>query len=265
MERFLHVNHITICIDDSGDIDKEPLFLYHGLVESKEKMYSIREMFKDQYRVITVDARGHGGSTRPNQYTLTDHVQDFHQLVHQLGFKKVNLLGYSMGSYIALAAAEEDCHDIDHLVLVCTKPAGKTSSIAHLMATAGYDLATATKEQIKQVITKATYAPASFDHLTEIKARRHLARAKEPLTAPQKAAENASITGFDNSTALDKVTCKTLVIAAEYDGINKPAWGKKVAQGVPGAQYIEIKNAGHAVPFEQPSKFHRVVEQFLKH
>ena len=48
-------------------------------------------------------------------------------LIEALGLEKVNILGYSMGSYVALQTAEIKSDNIDHLILLCTKPSGKTS------------------------------------------------------------------------------------------------------------------------------------------
>lgn len=260
MEKYIDVNDITLCIDDTGDTGKEPIFLYHGLTDSKEGMYTVRDMLSDQYHVICVDSRGHGKSTKSDSYTLEDHAKDFHELVHKLGFNKVNLLGYSMGSYIALASAEMNNNDIDHLILVCTKPSGKTSSISRIAEEAGLDRTTADPKQLNELVMKAALAPSSIEKMANAK----LSKSENPLTPKQRKAEEDSVAGFDNSANLDKVHCKTLVISGEYDGINKPEWGKQVADGIKGAEYVQIPDAGHMVMYEQPDKFKKVLLNFLE-
>ena len=96
MKKFLDVNGIEICIDDTEDGDTA-LLLIHGLTGNKSTMYPVRDMFKDNYRVITIDTRGHGESTHPKEYTIDDHAADIHGIIKALNLEKVDISGYSMG------------------------------------------------------------------------------------------------------------------------------------------------------------------------
>lgn len=265
MKKFLNINDIEICIDDTEQ-GENALLLIHGLTADKTSMYPIRDMFKDNYRVITIDTRGHGESTRPQQYTLDDHALDIHEIIRQLGLKKVDILGYSMGSYIALRTAEVQCDDINHLILLCTKPNGKTSSVARLLKEANLDITQVTQEEMMNVILKASLAPNSLEKVAsgELDVE-NLLKSDESreLSEEEKAAEDASLANFDNTKDYDKVTCKTLVIGAEYDGINPPELCREVADGIEGAEFELIKDAGHLVIIEQPDEFKKIVENFL--
>ena len=105
MKKILDINDIKICLDDN-ETDKKPVLLIHGLSSTKEAMYWLRDSLKEEYRVITLDMRGHGESTHPAEYSLEDHVQDVLEVIKELELEKVDIVGYSMGSYIALATAE---------------------------------------------------------------------------------------------------------------------------------------------------------------
>lgn len=265
MKKFLNVNGIEICIDDTEKGDNA-LLLIHGLTGNKATMYPIRDMFKDDYRVITVDTRGHGESTRPKQYTIDDHAADIHEIIRELNLEKADILGYSMGSYIALRTAEAGCDDINHLVLVCTKPNGKTSSVARLLKEADLDITQVTQEEMMQVIMKASVAPQSLEKIAsgELDVEGLLkGDESQELSEEEKTAEDASLANFDNSNDYDKVTCKTLVIGCEYDGINPPELGREVADEIPDAQFKLIKDAGHLVIVERPDEFKRIICDFL--
>ena len=265
MKKFLNINNIEICIDDTED-GENSLLLIHGLTGNKSTMYPIRDMFKDEYRVITIDTRGHGESTRPEQYTIDDHANDIHEIIKELNLEKVNILGYSMGSYIALRAAEVKCDDINNLILVCTKPNGKTSSVARLLKEANLDITQVTQEEMMEVILKASVAPQSFEKIVsgELNIEGLLNGDEgQELNEEEKAAEDASLANFDNSNDYDKVTCNTLVIAAEYDGINPPKLGREVAEGIKDAKFELIENAGHLAVAEQPDKFQNIIKDFL--
>ena len=265
MKRFLNINNIEICIDDTEQGER-PLLLIHGLTGNKTTMYPIRDMFKEDFRVITIDTRGHGESTRPKEYTIDDHAKDIHEIIKALNIEKADILGYSMGSYIALRAAEAKCDDIDHLVLVCTKPNGKTSSVARLLKEANLDITQVTQEEMMEVILKASIAPDSYENVLSGKLNigEYLnGDESQELNEEEKAAEDASLANFDNSKDYDKVSCKTLVIAAEYDGINPPELGREVADGIKDAKFELIENAGHLAAAEQPDKFKEIIKNFL--
>lgn len=265
MKKFLNINDIEICIDDTEQ-GENALLLIHGLTGNKATMYPIRDMFKDHYRVITIDTRGHGESTHPKEYTIDDHADDIHEIIKELGLEKVDILGYSMGSYIALRAAEAKSDDIDHLVLACTKPNGKTSSVARLLKEANLDITQVSQEEMMGVILKASLAPQSYE--MALKGELNIEEilngdGSQELNEEEKAAEDASLANFDNSTNYDKVNCKTLVIGAEYDGINPPELGREVADGIDGAEFELINDAGHLAFAEQPDVFYNVIKNFL--
>ena len=44
----------------------------------------------------------------------------------------------------------------------------------------------------------------------------------------------------------------TLVVAAEKDAIALPDFGRALAQAIPGATYVEIENASHGLPLQEP-------------
>ena len=265
MKKVLNINDIEICIDDTEKGD-EAILLFHGLTGSKEGMYPVRDMLKDEYRVITVDLRGHGESTRPDEYTLDDHVEDAHEIIQQLELKKANILGFSMGSYIALRMAEKYSEDINHLILVCTKPDGKTSSVARILKEKNIDFSQISQEEMMQIILEASVSPETFEKIKngELDVEEvFCSDESQELSDKEKAAEDASIANFDNSKDYDKVTCKTLVIAAEYDGINPYELGREVAGEIKDAKFELISNAGHMLFMERPDEFEKIVKEFL--
>lgn len=265
MKKFLDIDDVEICIDDTQKGEKA-LLLIHGLTADKSSMYPVRDMFRDDYRVITIDTRGHGESTRPKEYTIDDHAHDIHQIIDQLGLEDVTVLGFSMGSYIALRAAEVGCDDIDNLILVCTKPNGSTSSVARILKEENLDITKISQEEMMQVIMKASLSPGSLKKIEDgdLTIESFFGSSDAvPLSEEEKASEDASLAGFDNSKDYGRVTCPTLVIGCEYDGINPPELGREVACGIENAEFVLIGDAGHLVISEKPDEFRRTVKDFL--
>ena len=176
----------------------------------------------------------------------------------------LNKLFYACRSNILPPPFSND--NIDNLILLCTKPHGKTSSVARLLKEADMDITKVTQEEMMGVILKASLAPQTYEKAIngELNVEELLkGDESQELSEEEKAAEDASLANFDNSNDYDKVTCRTLVIGAEYDGINPPELGREVADGIKDAEFELIKDAGHLVIVEQPDEFKNIVNNFL--
>ncbi|MBY8989986.1 MAG: alpha/beta hydrolase [Candidatus Lokiarchaeota archaeon] len=86
-EAFADVNGIKICYSSQGE--GFPTFLLHGFGSKKEGfMAQIPELSK-YFRVISIDLRGSGKSSRPNyHYTMDMFVDDVKGLMDYLSIEK---------------------------------------------------------------------------------------------------------------------------------------------------------------------------------
>ncbi|MGQ4361637.1 alpha/beta fold hydrolase [Streptomyces sp. SAS_272] len=75
-------------------------------------------------RVITFGNRGVGGSGGSTPDTIAGMAHDAVRFIRALGFDQVDLLGLSMGGFIAQVVAEEEPRLVRKVILACTGPAG---------------------------------------------------------------------------------------------------------------------------------------------
>lgn len=75
-------------------------------------------------RVIAFDNRGVGGSSGSTPDTIEAMARDAVLFIRALGFDQVDLLGLSMGGFIAQVIAEQEPHLIRKVILAGTGPAG---------------------------------------------------------------------------------------------------------------------------------------------
>lgn len=90
--------------------DGPPLFLHHALSDSLEGWQDGGwiESLQHHYRLILMDARGHGASDRPHEaraYTLGKRVGDVVAVLDHLGLRRVHYLGYSLGGWVGFGLA----------------------------------------------------------------------------------------------------------------------------------------------------------------
>lgn len=88
---------VRICYDDYGE--GETLIFSHGLNSSHNVNKDFYDKFKDNFRVVLYDQRGHGNSDRPSRHMNVERLgQDLNEIISSLGLDEVTLIGHSMGA-----------------------------------------------------------------------------------------------------------------------------------------------------------------------
>jgi len=72
------------------------------------------------------------------------------------------------------------------------------------------------------------------------------------------------LTTFDHRDTLPTISVPTLVVAGSDDRTAPPAIMERMAQKIPGAEYVVLEGCGHLGPMDQPDAFNAVLERFLK-
>jgi pimeloyl-ACP methyl ester carboxylesterase len=85
----------------------KPVVLIHGYTDSASDWAPLVPYLSKSDRLILVDIRGHGKSSKPECcYTRFDFAYDIKLLLDALHIKKADLIGHSLGSYITQTFAE---------------------------------------------------------------------------------------------------------------------------------------------------------------
>jgi pimeloyl-ACP methyl ester carboxylesterase len=102
----------SIVYDDLGAGDGRPMLLVHGFssnrIEGWQRLGWYGAFERKRVRYVAMDCRGHGESAKPHDpaaYSRGAMARDVHALTEHLNIERFHLMGYSMGSRIALAAA----------------------------------------------------------------------------------------------------------------------------------------------------------------
>src|SRR6267154_6599653 len=101
-------NGITLAYTEHGDPQGRPLLFIHGFTDSAASWVPLVPRLADRCRMILVDLRGHGGSSRPESgYARRDLAMDLVLLLDALGLALVDVIGHSLGSLVAQNLAED--------------------------------------------------------------------------------------------------------------------------------------------------------------
>ena len=94
----IHKN-IDLNIIRTGNDDKPPLILAHGLSDMGLCWQPLASNLEVNYDIIMFDAYGHGKSSKVDPQSRFDLVEDLHDLIKELKIEKPAIIGHSMGAY----------------------------------------------------------------------------------------------------------------------------------------------------------------------
>ena len=115
---------LTIATYDFGDPDGPPVLLVHGFASSGLLNWRnsgwVRDLLKAGHRVIAIDQRGHGASSKPHSpdaYTMELLVADVRQVLDTFMLDDVEFIGYSLGARVGWRSALTMPERIRRLIL----------------------------------------------------------------------------------------------------------------------------------------------------
>lgn len=121
------VRDIELYYELHGD-DGPVILLVHGLGSSlADWEHQIDELAR-RYRVLSVDLRGHGKSSRRGPITIADFAADLHALLTALDLRSVYLAGISMGTAVAFQLALDYPENVVGIVIINGGPMGPSST-----------------------------------------------------------------------------------------------------------------------------------------
>jgi pimeloyl-ACP methyl ester carboxylesterase len=96
-----------------------PIVLLHGWPETWYEWHKVMPALAKNHTVIASDLRGLGDSSKPlTGYDGKTTAEDIHQLVSQLGFKNIFLVGHDFGAQVAYSYAAAHPNEVRRLVIL---------------------------------------------------------------------------------------------------------------------------------------------------
>jgi len=251
------VNGTEINYEVSGKEGAPWLVLSHSLACTVRMWDPQVAAFKERFRILNYDMRGHGASAAPNgPYTLDMLADDVIGLMKELKIERATYMGLSIGGMIGQTLALRQTRLFDKMVLADTGHAQPPEAIKQW------------EDRIKVAQTQGMKAlvPSTME-------RWFTPAFRESAPAQKIAALIAStpVAGYVgcgqaimklNTTArLKEIKLPVLAIAGEADP-SAPGT-KHIGENVPGAKLVMLKQAAHIANVEQPEKFNQALRDFF--
>jgi pimeloyl-ACP methyl ester carboxylesterase len=237
----VEVRDVKLYVAQYGAQDRPPLVLLHGGLGSGDDFAAQVPALAEHFRVIVVDGRGHGRSTRgAEQLGYHAMAEDVVGTLDALRIDRAALLGWSDGGVIALDLAIHHPARVDRIVVTGTnfdrsglRKAGTSRTFAAYTAHC--------------VKAYRRMSPAPADLPTFRKQLRAMWKREPAFTAEQ----------------LGRIESALLVAHAEHDEIIRRDHAERLAELVPQAKLVVLPDVSHFAMWQDPEGFNRVALEFL--
>ena len=245
---------------ERGPRDGLPVILLHGVTDSWRSFEPLLPHLPAGIRAFAISQRGHGGSSRPEQYTYTAMSEDIAGFMDAVDVDRAVLVGHSMGSLIALRFALDHPARTRGLVLLGAFP----TIAGHPEVQAFWDGALANltdpvPDGLARSFQESTLAqplpPGALDVFVA-----------ESLRVPARVwrATFREFLDRDFSSELTRLRAPTLVLSGDRDTFSRRAERDALASAIRGAIVRDYAGVGHALHWEEPVRVARDIAAFLQ-
>jgi pimeloyl-ACP methyl ester carboxylesterase len=220
----------------------DPVLLIHGGLGNADIWGFQVPALAETHQVIVADSRGHGRSTRSEQpfgYALM--ADDYLALLDHLGIDRTALVGWSDGGIIGLDIAIRHPERLSRLFAFAANytPAGVKETVGNdptfntYIALAG------------EAYERLSPTPKEYDAFVE-------QISKMWATEPNYTEDQ-----------LRAITVPTVIFDGDHDEAIKPEHTAEMAELIPGAKLVIMKDASHFAMWQHPDEFNATVLEFL--
>lgn len=256
-DRVLHLSSglCTVVTTADGPPRTPPLVLLHAWAESRRSFCRLAPLLHGRC-TIAVDQRGHGDADKPvDGHALPELAADVVAALDALDVERAVLVGSSSGGYVAQQVAVDAPGCVAGLVLVGSPHdlRGEAPFAAEVRALRD----PVDPAWVRRFVSgfASDLVPPSFVELMAVEALR--------LPAAVWRASLAGLTGSTPPTEAGSIGAPTLVVSGDRDGLTGRAHASALVSAIPGAQWLEYGNTGHAVLWERPHRLASDIQDFL--
>jgi len=240
--------------------EKSPIVFVHGVGLNQDIWRPQIDFFKD-YTTLTYDLLGHGKTPLSKaKVNFNDFYQQILNLIDELEFKKIHLVGFSLGALIAREFASKHSERLYSLII--------HGSIYKR-----------TEEQRRVVINRFNVAklnrPASKrSALTRWLTEDYISKNPEIYNELYSMLENNNNKNYlksyelfthynDDDDMIKKIKVNTLITTGEHDVRSTPEMSRNLNKAIKNSKFLEIKKGKHLCSIECADNVNIIFKKFI--
>ncbi len=255
-----------------------PLVLIHGAWASHGWWRWQVPALSREYRVLTLDVRGHGQSSelvRP--YSVDGFAKDLEILLREVGISETVLVGWSLGGMISIAYCLKHPSKVKALVLIATRGhrnaklkrriilqylQARLSLLMDFTAPRKYDRASGDFPSQKIWLDREVQKMLSPKASKEVQDWVMSEVRKNPGENYFQVAK--SIWNWGAGKQLKDIKAPTLIMVGDKDTRTPPHFSRLLHATLSNSRLVIVEEASHCLPLERPEGVNREIIEFLK-
>ena len=253
---------------DMGNPSGPPVVLIHGYTDSARDWVPLLPYLSPGFRLILVDIRGHGRSSKPECcYSRLDFAYDIKLLLDALHVERADIVGHSLGSIIAQTFAEFWPERTARVVLI-SSTGGLPPSAPHTPPQ--FDYAAAIRQLKEPIEADSPFMIAWWDSPTPVDPDFIRRERQDAAGIPLRvwlavldqglAPDNAY---NDLQRTLPRLKAPTLLIWGSKDPLMEEPVRRSLRTALPNAKVRVFQGLGHNPFWEDPRGVATVINDFL--
>lgn len=245
--RFVEVGEVTLRVREAGPAKAPAVVLLHGFGSSLDTWHDVVPKLASSYRVVAIDLKGFGRSSRPpGDYSPAAQAALVLGVMDGLGVARAAVVGHSWGGSIALTLAKAAPDRVTRVAIYGgflfeeqIPPYlrwGQVEGLGDLVFAMSF------RERPDERLARAFYDP---DRLEERYVERVIADLERPGTI---AASLAAVRGMDFEElvgTLPGISQPALLLWGREDRVSPPIYGERLASLLPRARLVVYPRCGH--------------------
>lgn len=269
-ERYVRAGDVTLRCEIHGAAHLEagarpPLVLVSGLGSDTILWFRQIPAWSADRCVVAFDNRGAGRSDKPEgPYAIAQLADDTAALLDALGLVRADVLGASMGGYVAQAFALRHPHRLRRLVLACTAFGGAQSvapapEVLDALVAREADPAASLRRSY-DVFAGAPWRQAHADLIEWLVAH----RVRHPVPAHAFLSQVQAAAAFDAADAVHRIAAPTLILHGTDDRVVPVENAYRLAERIPDTSLCLVPGTGHIFFIEAADLVNAAVTAFLE-
>ncbi|HXS62658.1 MAG TPA: alpha/beta hydrolase [Streptosporangiaceae bacterium] len=250
------INGINLSYSDTGG-DGPAVVFSHGFLMDHSMFDRQVAALSPNYRVITWDERGHGGTAATGPFSYWDSAKDVLALLDHLGLERAVLAGMSQGGFLSLRAALLAPERVRALVLIDSQAGLEDPANAEPYEQLHQIWLDQGPAPVQDVVASIILGPGQWDDWYA----KWAAADRDQFTLAF-----AALTERDDITGrLGEIGCPTLVIHGTADAAIPMERAEQVRDGLGGQVSFHVVTDGtHAANVSHPDDVNEAVLNFLR-
>lgn len=246
---------------------KETIVILNGIMMSTASWTDFVPVFTENnnFQFLRMDFRDQGQSSKhPEEYDLNVHVEDLYELLEYLEIDSAHLVGISYGAMVAMLFELKYRQKVSSLILSNT--VAKVNKYLQVASTVWEEAASLNdSDKFFRFSMPFIYSDYFYNNNWEWMEERRKALGdvltKEWFESLIRLSKSSKY--FDISDKVSNIKSPTLLIGGTRDQLTPVYEMEELAEKIPNAKMLIIKDAGHASCYEKMDEFNTAVLGFV--